>query len=132
MLDGIARAKADERRRELLFGRDLDAGVRRVAQLAGRESRGEARLIRQDLVLALVALPRQRHRLRLGHEARRRLHGRDDRRAMRLVVARLISQRQVAVEVVLDAAGVALLLDLVEVVADAAVEILVNRPAASR
>ena len=58
MLDGIAHAKADERWSELLFGRNLDAGIRRVAQSARRESRGETRLIRQDRVLAFVALPR--------------------------------------------------------------------------
>ena len=51
------------------------------------------------------------------------LNRRDDRRAVRLVVTRLVPQRQVGVEVVLDAARVAFLLDLVEVVADAAVEI---------
>ena len=93
----------------------------RMPPVANRADK--ARLIRQDRVLALVALPREDHRLRLGHEARRRLHRRDHRGAVRLVVARLVSQRQVAVDVVLDAAGVALLLDLVEVVADAAVEI---------
>ena len=86
--------------------------------------RRDARLIRQDRVLALVALARQRHRLRLRHEGRRVLNRRDDRRAVRLVVARLVAQSHVAVDVVLDAAGIALLLDLVEIGFHAAVEIL--------
>ena len=66
-VDGIARADAGERRRELLFTGDLQAQAEVVAQPAGRRSRGEARLVREDVVVPLVRLPAE------GHEIGRRV-----------------------------------------------------------
>src|SRR6185436_11317724 len=118
-----ARAEAGQRRRELLLGRDFDPDVRGVPKTAGREPRRQAGLIRRDGVLALVALPRDAHLIRHGVVGRDVLHGGDDGFALRAVVPRLISQREIAIDVMLDPRGVAVLPCLVVVVAGTPVEV---------
>src|SRR5215203_2912042 len=94
-----------------------------MARPAGYESRCKIRLVRRDRILTFVPLAGQYDRLRLWQETRRILNRGNDGSAMGSVVPRLIPQCHIAVDVVLDASGVAGLFHLVCVISDAAVEV---------
>ncbi len=95
-----------------------------MRQRAGAELEIQVRLVREITVDALVDLPRARDEAGQRIERGRILDHGDDRQSMVVAVAREIAQRHTRREVVLDACRVTVGVDVVEVDAGDAVEVV--------